>query len=212
MNAPEDPRIGELEDKLRLAEHRADDMRRERDEARALVSRMEDQVRDSRDLIDRWIEAFDMERGEDGNWQVHSPHLIDDWNDLVEKYNALLKDWNRFVPDYNAKVDPKPVGRPLAASEAQQAAVRKFRKRGMSIRNIVIETNLGMQTVRSILDRDAMTDRASKRLLAKIDYKPVRAMLISARSRRRTRDALPRAIDEIKTESDKLLKDAKGLS
>ncbi len=45
----------------------------------------------------------------------------------------------------------QPVGRPLAASEAQQATVRKLRKAGKSLRWIAEETALGLNTVRTIL-------------------------------------------------------------
>jgi hypothetical protein len=81
----------------------------------------------------------------------------------------------------------------------------------MSIRAIMVETNLGMQTVRTIIDRDDWTDRASKRRLEKIDHKPVRDMLMSARPRKRTRDALPKMIGETIATGKELLKEAKGI-
>lgn len=42
-------------------------------------------------------------------------------------------------------------GRPLAATEAQIAEVRKLRKAGGSLRDIASQTGLGLQTVRTIL-------------------------------------------------------------
>jgi hypothetical protein len=44
-------------------------------------------------------------------------------------------------------------GRPIAASDAQQIAVRKMRKAGTSLRKIARDTSLGLQTVRTILGR-----------------------------------------------------------
>jgi DNA-binding CsgD family transcriptional regulator len=47
----------------------------------------------------------------------------------------------------------QPVGRPLAASEAQQATVRRLRKAGKSLRWIAEETSLGLNTVRTIVGK-----------------------------------------------------------
>ena len=56
----------------------------------------------------------------------------------------VLREWNRFVPKYNAIVRAQSVGRPLAASDAQQHQVIKLRKAGKSLRGIVGETGLGI--------------------------------------------------------------------
>ena len=206
-----DPRIIELEDKLKQAERRANELRKERDDAHALVTRMEEQVTDAEALIERFIEAFDMQLGDDGKWHTISPHLVERWSDLVDKYKDLLGRWNKLVPQWNATILKRPVGRPLAASDTQVATVRKLRAKGMSIRDIETETNLGMQTVRTIIDRDDWSDRATKRRLEKIDHKPVRDMMVSAKARKRTRDALPGMITETLAKGSELLKEAKGI-
>jgi DNA invertase Pin-like site-specific DNA recombinase len=54
-------------------------------------------------------------------------------------------------------------GRPIAASDAQQIAVRKMRKAGASLRKIARDTSLGLQTVRTILGQPAGKDRTLKR-------------------------------------------------
>jgi hypothetical protein len=208
---PEDPRIIDLEAKLKEAERKIAELREERDESRELVSRMEEHVSDSRELIEQWVYAFDMTLDDDGKYRIRSQHLIDQWSDLVEKYQSLVKEWNSFVPDYNATVSKNPVGRPLDASEAQVATVRKLRAKGMSIRNIMTETNLTMQTVRTIISKDTWSDRASKRHLEKIDFKPIRDLAVNARARKRTRDALPKKIAEALDDGAKLLKEAKGI-
>jgi hypothetical protein len=213
MDETAEARIRQLEDNLKAAERRAEEAKRERDDAQNLVSRMEEQVKDSQTLIERWVEAFDMRLGDNGQWQHTSPHLVDRWNDLVEKYNDRLKKWNKFVPEYNAIVAPvrRGVGRPLAATESQCKLVLKLAKAGKSIRTIMDETSLGMQTVRTILDREDWTDRASQHRLEKLDYKPVRNQLMAARARKRTRDALPEMIAETLATGKELLKEAKGI-
>jgi hypothetical protein len=47
----------------------------------------------------------------------------------------------------------QPVGRPLAASAAQCAEVLKLHKAGRSLRGIVEDTNLGLNTVRTIVGK-----------------------------------------------------------
>jgi Helix-turn-helix domain of resolvase len=204
----EDPCILDLEDKLKLAERRADEMRKERDEANNLVTRMEEHVKSARELIDSWIYAFDMQLGDDGMWGFDDRKR----DAIIDAYIDLVRRWNKLVPSYNAIIRKNPVGRPLAASEAQIAQVRKLAKRGMSIRAIMIETNLGMQTVRTILDKDDRIDRTSKKIMERIDYRPVRDMAASAHARKRTRDALSTKINETIAEGNKLLNEAKGIA
>jgi DNA-binding NarL/FixJ family response regulator len=57
---------------------------------------------------------------------------------LREQYNALAG---------------RTVGRPLAASDAQRDAVLKLHKAGKSLRTIAAQTNLGLRTVRTIVDQ-----------------------------------------------------------
>jgi hypothetical protein len=73
------------------------------------------------------------------------------------------------------------------------------------------ETNLGMQTVRTIIGKEERSDRTSKKIMERIDYKPVRDMVMTSRSRKRTRYALPKKIAEVLDDGAKLLKEAKGI-
>src|SRR5262245_60636816 len=104
----EDPRIGELEDKLKAAERRADDMRKERDEARELSSRMEENVKEAREVIEAWVEAFDMVRGDDGKYKITGEHVIDLYTEQVETYDDLVRRWNKIVPRYNVAIRQNP--------------------------------------------------------------------------------------------------------
>jgi hypothetical protein len=203
-------RIRQLEDDLKAAERRAEEARRERDEAHKLVTRMQEQVKDANAIIERWIEAFNMRRDDGGRWS--SEHIIDQYRELAEKYGELLKKWNTHVPRWNAHMAPRPVGRPVGASEAQIKTVISLHRKGVSIRGIADETSLGVRTVRTILGREDWTDRTSQKWLEKINYKPVRAALMTARSRKRTRDALlSKGIAETLKAGTELLKEAKGI-
>jgi hypothetical protein len=60
----------QLEDELKEAQRRVTELRQERDEARDLVQRMQERLEDNDALIDSWIEAFDMQLNDNGNWQL----------------------------------------------------------------------------------------------------------------------------------------------
>jgi hypothetical protein len=64
-------------------------------------------------------------------------------------------------------------------------------------------------TVRTIIGREARTDRTSARRLQKID--PEKAATNAWQARKRTRDALPKRIGEVLHQGAALLKEAKGL-
>jgi hypothetical protein len=199
-------RIGQLEDQLKQAERRIAELKAERDEARDLAQRMEEHVTDANALIESWIESFDMKLNDKGLW------AFDDWVDgcaaAQDKYRALLREWNKFVPKYNSVIAPKGMGRRLDASDAQVAHVLRLRKTKTSLRAIAEETNLSLQTVRTIVDRDQRTDRTSLRRLARVD--PDRAAELTARARKRTRAGLPRRINELLKQGDGLRKEARN--
>jgi hypothetical protein len=201
-------RVAALEDELRQRDARIRELRANLDKAEQLVSEMREQVEDSNTLIESWIEAFDMMLDEHtGKWRFKP--WIDTADAYHDKYVALLRDWNRFVGQYNAIVQPRNVGRPLAASDAQVAQVLKLRQRGLSLRGIADETNLGLPTVRTIVDRRDGRDRTTVKHLARID--PDRKLEASWQARRRTRKSLPKRIDETLAKGRELIKAAKGL-
>ena len=76
------------------------------------------------------------------------------WNEygqVIDDYNSLVHRWNKYLPLINGR--QRPVGRPLVASEEQQAAILKHHKAGMSLRRIADETELGLNTVRTVIDK-----------------------------------------------------------
>ena len=152
-------RIAEFEDDLKERDRRISDLKAELEEERYLTHRLSEHVKDANDLIDQWTQAFEMVPYEEGVW-VWSTGIVEgvEWYD---RWSKLVRDWNKFVPEYNAMVRPRNVGRPLLASEAQCAGVLKLHKAGKSLRWIAEETNLGLQTVRTIIGQRKRTDRTS---------------------------------------------------
>ena len=122
------------------------------------------QVQDYNATLESWQEAFGMVLNENGQW-TWEPFWKENW-ELVDKYNELVKRWNRNVAAFAGLQD---VGRPLAASDAQVAAVTKLHKQGKSLRAIVDETSLSFRTVRTIVERNQGTDRATKARRQKIE-------------------------------------------
>ena len=201
-------RIGELEDEIKSAKARIDELRIERDRQAELIKAQAAQMDELVDQTHRWIEAFEMVQDEDGDW-CWAEGLAQDRDKWFGKFAELRAKWNRFVSHYNATVRPRNMGRPLAASEAQCADVLKRRKRGESLRGIAEATNLTLQTVRTIIGKKNGTDRATLKRLERI----APDKFVEARTRRAIKDieALPATINEnLKLAAD-LRKEAKGL-
>ncbi len=204
-------RIEELELDLGHRDEQIKELREERGRAVDLVDQMRENVEDANELIESWIEAFDMKLDEDGLWHFDQDKIMDGYEKLNENHNKLIRQWNRFVADYNSTVAPRGLGRPLEASEAQVKEVRKLRKTRASLRTIAEQTGLGLRTVRTIVDKDAGTGRIGKRtnLLRKREIDRLRAA--EYRSRKRIRDQLPKRITETRKRGEELIKAAKGL-
>ncbi len=163
-------------------------------------------LQDVEALIENWKEAFAMTLGDDGVW--HLDDFVNTANQHHDCYMALVKDWNKFVPAYNTAVIKRNVGRPLAASDAQVATVRKLRADGLSLRAIAEETSLGLKTVCTIIDKGAGVDRTTIKHLQRID--PVRAAERLWQARRRSREALPKQIVAVEKANADLRREAKG--
>jgi hypothetical protein len=205
---PED-RIAELEDALKEKERRLQELKADLDKANDLIERQREHVQDSSDLIDSWIEAFDMHLNAEGVWEWRASFA--EGHEWFGKYVALAKQWNQIAPEYNAVVAPRRrnVGRSVAASDAQRQTVLKLRKAGQSLRAIAEETSLGLNTVRTIVDQRDQRDRTTIKHMERIrrDMGEERTWL----SRKRTRDGLPRRINALQQQSVELQKEAKGL-
>jgi hypothetical protein len=121
-------RIGALEDELKERDARIKELKADLDEARTLVSAMEEQVQEGSEVIEAWKEAFQMRLNDSGQWEWELAWSR--YDDLVEK---PVRNWNRIVPRYNAVVAPRAAGRPLAASDTQRAEVLRLHKKGKGL-------------------------------------------------------------------------------
>jgi sugar-specific transcriptional regulator TrmB len=61
-------RIGELEDELKNAKRRIEELKRERDAESKTVAAMIEHVDDERAIREQWRDAFDMELNDKGEW------------------------------------------------------------------------------------------------------------------------------------------------
>jgi len=199
--------LGELEDELKARDRRIEELRQEIDEQRELISKLRENAEDYDGVIERWCEAFDMEQTESGGW-TWKP-FWDTWSAQLADHNELIRRWNKYLPLINGRTQP--VGRPLAASEAQQAEVIKLHKRGMSLRAIVDETSLGFQIVRIIIAKGNGTDRSTRRHRKDLERIDNRAQALPWQRQKRTGDALPKRAQRVVEEGRELIKEAKGL-
>jgi hypothetical protein len=187
-------RIAALEDEAKQKDRRIQELRQELNAERELIDELREHLEDSDSLLESWRDAFDMTLTDDGKWGWSD--FIQDAERNAESLHDLRRRWNKFVGLYNAQVAPKPVGRPLAASEAQQRDVLARHKRGRSIRAIASDTALSIATVRTIIDKTEGTDRATnRRRTAALEILPIDRNAIKSEARRqRTRDALPKRL------------------
>jgi hypothetical protein len=186
-------------------ERRIQELKSDLDKAHDLIQRQDEQIGDFLETFERWKEAFGMVFDDEGllTW---SPFVAkaESWRD---RHNDLVRKWNRFVGEYNATVRRRNVGRPLNASDAQRETVLKLRKAGKSLRAIVEETNLGLGTVRTIVDQADRRDRTTRKHLERVrrDMGEERTW----QSQQRSRAALPRRINALEQQAAELRKEAK---
>ena len=203
-------RIYQLEDELKAAKQRIEELRAERDEANAAVASFIEHYDERREIMQRWRITLGMvER--DGVWVWESDHPIISVREMAAAYIELRRAYNRLLQLY----DPADVGRPLAASEAQVAQVLKLRKEGTPYRLIMDETGLGLQTVRTIIGREKHTDRTTIKQKRKRKHMPDEVLdkfkLAALRANKRDFDALPKQVTKHLVAGEELLKVAKGL-
>jgi hypothetical protein len=200
-------RIGELENILKQRDRTILELRQEAEEAQQLIAELREHVQDADDVVESWCEAFGLEMADDGRW--HWKSWIDAYDGLHEAYVSLARRWNALIPRYNAVVRAQAIGRPLAASEAQQHQVLALRKGGASLREIVNTTGLSLRTVRTIIGKADGTDRTTRRANGLRRLELNRAAMATYRARKRTRDALPKRINELLKNGPALVKRAR---
>lgn len=207
MSESQKKQIYALEDQVKECERRIAELKNELEEERDRVTRQNEHVKDVNDMIEQWKQAFDMIQNEEGAW------TFNDWvlqmDGYREKYFKLVSEWNKFVPLYNARMAPRNIGRPIAASDSQREIVLKLSGKGYSLRGVADETGLTLATVRTIISQRSGTDRTSMKHLERID--PERARRKTLETRSRMIRTLPKKIAALEKAGGELLKEFKGL-
>jgi len=196
-------RIEELETELRRSREREKELKTELVEARDLLGRQAETVATMHDVHQGWIDGLQMVQDEDGKWSMSLAY-----KDLIESHSELVHKWNRLAERWNRHVAPQPVGRPLEASEAQVQEVKKLRKKGRSLRGIVMDTGLSMSTVRTITGRDS---EAARKESAKRQHELNRLRAAEYRSRVKQLNALAKRTPAVLNDLAEVQKAAKGL-
>jgi len=197
-------RIADLERELKHKDERIAELKDEIDEARDLVRRMEEHVKERDEYLENFILTFGLTLGDDNCWS--NGEFIVEHNALVDKFNDLLDDYNKLVRRFNRHALVQPVGRPIAASEAQQAQIIRHHKAGKSTRWIADEMTLSRRTVTTVIDKSAGTDRTTEKHRARLGLEPKRKdWRIAARAR------LPKQATKHFEKGRELAKEAKGL-
>jgi hypothetical protein len=189
-------RIAKLEHALKERGAHIKELTAERGARRALVAKISKQMENMNAAVDRWIEAFDKEVNEKGEYHW-CPSLMQRYEKLVAESRRLLRDWNKFIPRCSgfAASTRHNIGRPLAASPTQRDDVLERRRAGHSLRAIAYETSLSLRTVRTITEKAGGVDRA---ILARLERVfPDRLAAAHERANKRLREGPPRPITEL---------------
>jgi hypothetical protein len=172
-----------------------------------LIQRLQERDEDYSQCIESWCEAFGMEMTEGGwTWQP----FWDEHNKLIDNYNDLVRNWNKCLPLINRQ--PRNVGRPIAASEAQIREVLQRHRAGESLRNIAEEMTLGLQTVRTVIGQKAGSDRTTRHHRQRFERIDIdQQQRRKWKRQRETGNRLPRRVNAFLKEGQALVKEAKGL-
>jgi uncharacterized coiled-coil protein SlyX len=198
-------RIGDLERELRFKDDRIRELKDEIDRNRQVCARLEEHLQEQDEYLETFITTFGLTLDDDGKWgngEFIREHIenIDEFNDLVDRYNKLVRDFNHYA------VRPQPVGRPIAASETQQKQIIKHHKAGKSSRWIAEEMTLSRRTVTTIIGKRDGTDRTAAKHRERVGLEPKRRDWRPASIKR-----LPRRATQHFEKGRELLKEAKGL-
>jgi hypothetical protein len=187
-----DQRIAELEDALKDRERRIAELRAEVNDQNKLITELREEIEEGDAIIARWEEVYELAPGKEPGTVTDAP-LVAKHNDLVDRHGELVRGYNRLVGIIRSRVAPRPMGRPLAASKAQRERILGLRKAGRSLRWIAEETNLGLQTVRTVIDKKNGVDRTTLSHIDRIapDLRAEETAAGAPRMRGHWRGALP---------------------
>jgi hypothetical protein len=203
----DDHNTGDIDERIALRDRRIEELRQEIDEQRDLIARLREHAEDYVNSIEAWKETFGMTMTENGAWTWEP--FWDEYKKLIDDYNAFVRQWNAYLPLINR--EPRNVGRPLSASDAQVAEVRRLRGDGRSLRGIADDTSLGLSTVRTIVDQTNRRDRTTVKHRKRLEQIDTRQQRARWKRQRRVGDALPKRVQAVVKEGLALAKEARGL-
>ncbi len=173
-------KIVDLERELKFRDRRINELKGEIDGLRQTVRDMEEWVRERDAYLDEFITTFGLELENDGFYR--NGDFIRRHQQLFDDYNALATRHNKLVRRFNANIaSVQPVGRPIAASEAQQDRISKLHKAGRSSRTIAEEIGLSRRTITTVIGKSDGTDRTSSRHRLRLGLEPKRKDLAAGR-------------------------------
>jgi hypothetical protein len=195
-------KIADLERELKFRDRRINELKSEIDGLRQAISDMEEWVKERDAYLEEFITTFGLELDNDGFYR--NGDFIRRHQQLFDDYNALVTRQNKLVRRFNANIaSVQPVGRPIAASEAQQDRVLKLHK-AKSPRWIADEMGLSRRTVTTVIEKSDGTDRTTSKHRVRLGLEPKRNDW-----RQAAITNLPRRATGLRKEAKKLLKEAR---
>jgi hypothetical protein len=198
-------RIADLERELKLKDERIRELKDEIDEGRELVRRMDEHAKEHDEYLEHFITTFGLVLTDDGKWS-NGEHLkeeralLDAYEDLRLRYNKVVNAFNRNIAVVN------PVGRPIAASEMQQAQIIKHHKAGKSSRWIAEDMTLSRRTVTTVISKPDGSDRTTNHHRRRLGLEPKVKDWRPA-----SMDRLPKQATALFEKGAELRKEVKGL-
>jgi transposase len=171
-------RIGALQDELKRRDERIAELRDEIDENRDLIRRQREYIEERNNYLEEFITTFGLTLDEDNHYT--NGDFIKSHNELLDENDKLITDYNKLVRKHNELLyenndlrgDKRPVGRPIAASETQQAQALAYHKEGKSIRWIAESMTLSRRTVSTIIDKADDVDRTTTKRRVRLGHEP----------------------------------------
>jgi lambda repressor-like predicted transcriptional regulator len=196
-------KIVDLERELKFRDRRINELKSEIDGLRQVVRDMEEWVKERDAYLEEFVTTFGLDLDNDGFYR--NGDFIRRHQQLFDDYNALVTRQNKLVRRFNANIaSVQPVGRPIAASEAQQDRVLKLHKAGRSSRWTAEEIGLSRRTVTTVIEKSDGTDRTTSKRRVRLGLEPKRNDW-----RQAAITNLPRRATGLRNEAKKLLKEAR---
>ena len=193
-------KIVDLERELKFRDRRINELKSEIDGLRQVVRDMEEWVKERDAYLEDFITTFGLDLENDGFYR--NGDFIRRHQQLFDDYNALVTRQNKLVRRFNANIaSVQPVGRPIAASDAQQDRVLKLRRAGRSSRWIAEEIGLSRRTVTTVIEKSDGTDRTTSKRRVRLGLEPKRNDW-----RQAAITNLPRRATGLRKEAKKLLR------